>query len=181
MRDDVDEFYEGNNLQARICKGYNNIYLTEIEKLSQYCTLVILDDYNYFKRNNNQNGKLLLIDPYDYDTLQIFFDADLNKFPDKIDVIDIATKKKLSYDYCIDKFLINVEPRRAIMEKNYFINKIEVCETNRINEIKSIGVKEVPLMPITESFNFEKEVKKVSSDKYLEMTVFPLLHTVSNY
>lgn len=178
MRDDVAEFYEGNNIPARICKGYNNIFLTEVEKLSQYCSFVILDDYNFYKENNNSNGKLMLVDPYDYDTLQIFFDSDLDKYPNKIDVVDVANKSKLKYEYCIDKFIVNVEPRKAIMEKNYFLNKIEICETNRINEIKSIGVKEFPIIPISQDFDLEKEIKKISSDKYLEMTIFPLLSTV---
>jgi len=178
MRDDIDEFYEGNNIQARVCKGFNNIYLTEIEKLSQFCTMAILDDYDFFKKNDNKHGKLFLVDPYDYETLQIFFDTELDKFPDKIDVMDVVNKTKLKYEYCLDKFLVNVEPRKAILEKNYFLTKIEVCENNRINEIKSIGFKEFPLMPITHDFDFDKEIKRLSSDKYLEMTIFPLLNSV---
>jgi hypothetical protein len=181
MREDIDEFYEGNNIHARICKGYNNIFLTENEKLSQYCTLVILDDNNFYKKNGNKHGKLMLIDPYDYETLQIFFDSDLDKYPDKIDVVDVATKKKLSFEYCIDKYLVNVEPRKVIMDKNYFLNKIEMCENNRIIEIKSIGAKQFPIQPLTDNFDFQQEIRKLSSDKYLEMTMFPLLHTVNIY
>jgi hypothetical protein len=160
--------------------GLNNIYLTQVEKLSQYCSFVILDDYNYYKKKEDKHGKLLLIDPYDYDTLHIFFDTNLNEHPEKIDVIDIVTKNKLKYEYCIDRFLVNVDPRKAI-EKNYFLNKIELCENNRILEIKAIGSNEMPIIPISQSFNIEKEIKRIRSDKYLEMTIFPLLTTVNNY
>ena len=179
MREEIEEYYEANNIPARISKGYNNIYLTQVEKLSQYCTLIIQDDYHFFKkhRDSGNNGKLLLIDPFDYDTLQIFFDSDLDRVKDKIDVIDVVNKTKLRYEYCIDKYIVNVDPRKAI-EKNYLLNKIDLCETNRINEIKAIGTNEFPIIPKSHNFNIEKEIKKIRSDKYLEMTVFPLLTTV---
>ena len=66
-----------------------------MEKLEQYCAFVILDDHSFFSNNNNKNGKSFLIDPYDYETLQIFFDSDLHKDEEKVDVIDIVNKKKL--------------------------------------------------------------------------------------
>ena len=51
---------------------------------------------------------------------------------------------------------------------------------NRINEIKAIGSNEFPIIPKSHNFNVEREIKKIRSDKYLEMTVFPLLTTVKN-
>jgi len=41
-----------------------------------------------------------------------------------------------------------------------------------------MGVYEVPHQPIAYDFNLEQEIKKLSSDKYLEMAIFPLLHSV---
>ena len=70
-------------------------------------------------------------------------------------------------------------------QQNYFLNKIQICEENRVKEVKfpikqiqSIGKKETPLKPITQEFNFLEEIKKLPSDKYLEMTILPLVHTV---
>jgi hypothetical protein len=143
-----------------------------MEKLSQYCSFVIYDN------PVPSHGKLMLIDPYDYDTLQIFFDCDIHKDPNKIEVIDIANKKRLDFDYCLNKYIVNVDPRKAVVDPNYFINKIEICETNRINELKSIGSKEFPPMIKAVDFAIEREIKKIPTDKYLEMTIFPLLHTV---
>lgn len=150
-----------------------------MDKLSQYCSLMILDDHSFYTKASNNNGKIMLIDPYDYETLQIFFDVDLDTNMNKIDVIDIVNKKKLDNNYCLNKFVVNIEPRRAIIDPNYFFNRIEMCEANRIAEIRSIGVKEVPLQPIAFDFDVEKEIRRLPSDKYLEMTIFPLLHTVS--
>jgi len=41
-----------------------------------------------------------------------------------------------------------------------------------------MGVCEVPQQQISYDFNIEQEIKKLSSDKYLEMAIFPLLHSV---
>ncbi len=120
----------------------------------------------------------MLIDPYDYETLQIFFDSELHLNPEKIDVIDIVNKKKLNHNYCLNKFLVNVDPRKVICDPNYFISKIEVCEANRIQEIKAFGLKEFPLQPLADDLNLKEEISKISSDKYLEMTIYPLLHSV---
>jgi hypothetical protein len=149
-----------------------------MEKLAQHCCFALCDDYEFFESTNRTQGKLMLVDPYDYETQQIFFDCDIHKYPETIQVIDIANKRKLDLNYCMNKFIVNVDPKKAITDPNYFISKIELCEFNRINEIKSIGVREIPLHPIASDFNLEKEIKKIPSDKYIEMTIFPLLNTV---
>lgn len=181
LRENIEEFYEteNNTETVKISTGYNSIYLNILEKLAQYSSFIILDDQSFFHNNDNKGGKLMLIDPYDYETLQIFFDSDLQKYPEKIDVIDVVNKKTLSFDYCINKFIVNVDPRKVISDINYFMNKIEICEANRIQEIKAFGAKEFPIQPIAKDLNLLEEIKKISSDKYLEMTIYPLLHTVS--
>lgn len=50
--------------------------------------------------------------------------------------MDIASGKRLENSYCLNKFLVNVEPRKAITDQNYFITKINLCEENRIKEVK---------------------------------------------
>ena len=151
-----------------------------MEKLEQYCAFVVLDDHSFFSHNDNKAGKSFLIDPYDYETLQIFFDSDLHKDTEKVDVIDIVNKKKLNLEYCKNKFLVNVDQRKVISDSNYFMSKIEICEANRITEIKSFGAKEFPLQPLPSNLNLNEEIRKISSDKYLEMTIYPLLHSVNN-
>ena len=177
--EDLEEYYEHN--LSNIYKGYNKIYLKLMEKLAQHCCFGISDDYEFINNNKRTNGKLMLIDPYDYDTQQIFFDCDLHKHPNTIEVIDIANKKRLDINYCLNKFIVNVDPKKAVTDPNYFISRIELCEYNRINEIKSIGIKEIPLHPMAVDFNLDKEIKKIPSDKYIEMTIFPLLNTVDYY
>lgn len=147
-----------------------------MDKLTQNCSFVLLDDYSYYTSHNNQHGKLLLIDPYDTETLQIFFDTDTDEFPEKIDIVDVVTKKKLDREYCLNKFLVNVEPYRAILDINYFNNKIEECINNRKSELLKMQGKETPVIPLNENLNFEEEIKRVPGSNYLQMTVLPLLH-----
>ena len=183
----IEEFYQKENenkgeekLNAEIISGYKDSYLNFMGKLTQNCTFCILDDYFNFKKNNNKHGKLLLIDPYDVDTLQIFFDSDLHKFPEKIDVIDIVTKKKIPLENCFNKFVVNVEPYRAIIDINYFNHKIEECVNNRKNELLKMQGKVLVESTQDENLNIEEEIKKIPGDLYLKMTVLPLLHNALN-
>ena len=183
----IDEFYQKENenkteekLNAEIISGYKDSYLNFMGKLTQNCTFCILDDYINYKKNNCKHGKLLLVDPYDVDTLQIFFDSDLNKYPDKIDVIDIVTKKRIPLENCLNKFVVNVEPYRAIIDINYFNHKIEECVNNRKNELLKMEGKEVIEPVQDENLNIEEEIKKIPGDLYLKMTVLPLLHNALN-
>ena len=146
-----------------------------MDKLRQNCTFVILDDYNYYKTHNDTNGKLLLVDPYDLDTLQIFFDTEIKSNPDKINVVDVITKKKLDYDYVINRFLVNVEPYRAIVDMNYFNNKVEECINNRKEELLKMQGKNI-FDKTVEEIDTVNEMKKIPKETYLEMTVMPLLY-----
>ena len=178
LREAIEEYYQDNNNQGSIQPiiGYKEIYLSFMEKISQNCSFCILDDYSYFIHNGNKHGKLFLIDPYDVDTLQIFFDIELDKYPEKIDVIDVVTQKPLSKDYYMNKYVINVEPYKAIVDINYYMNKIEECINNRKSELIKMQAKDIPLIPKDINLNFEKEMQKLPSDVYLEMTVLPLLY-----
>ena len=171
-----------NNLKPEINTGYKDAYLSFMGKLTQNCTFCILDDYNYYLKHENKHGKLLLVDPYDIDTLQIFFDVDLHKNPDKIDIINVVTKKNIPLNECLNKFVVNVEPYRAIIDINYFNHKIEECVNNRKEEIIRMQGKQT-IQPIEdENFNMymQEELKKMPGDLYLKMTVLPLLHNALN-
>ena len=171
-----------NNLKPEINRGYKDAYLSFMGKLTQNCTFCILDDYNYYLKHENKHGKLLLVDPYDIDTLQIFFDVDLHKNPDKIDIINVVTKKNIPLNECLNKFVVNVEPYRAIIDINYFNHKIEECVNNRKEEIIRMQGKQT-IQPIEdENFNIymQEELKKMPGDLYLKMTVLPLLHNALN-
>ena len=183
----LEEFYSQNTnnenqINPEINKGYKDSYLTFIGKLTQNCTYCILDDYNFYKKHDNKHGKLLLVDPYDIDTLQIFFDVDLHKNPEKIDIINVVTKKNIPLENCLNKYVVNVEPFRAIVDINYFNHKIEECVNNRKEEISIMQGKQISQPIEDENFNIlmQEEIKKMPGDLYLKMTVLPLLHNALN-
>ena len=183
-RDNIEEFYSDantneNNILPTI--SYRDIYINFMDKLHQNSSFVILDDYSYFKHNDNKHGKLFLIDPYDLDTLQIFFDNDLDKYPEKIDTIDVNTKKKLDENYTKDKFIVNVDSYKAICDPLYFIKKINECINNRKAELTKNISKEIPIIPTTKDYDFHNEIMKLPSDIYLQMTVLPLLNNALSF
>ena len=45
-----------------------------------------------------------------------------------VDVRDIITKDIVSYKKFIGRYVVKVEPNRAIMEPDYFIKMIEIAE-----------------------------------------------------
>ena len=182
IREAIEEYYQDDKNQGGIQPsiGYKDIYLSFLDKISQNCSFCILDDYSNFITNGKKHGKLFLIDPYDVDTLQIFFDIELDKYPEKIDVIDVVTKKQVSKEYYMNKYVVNVEPYKAIVDINYFLKKIEECIHNRKSELLKMQVKDIPIIPKDENLNFVKEMEKLPGDIYLEMTVLPLLQNAIN-
>ena len=182
LREAIEEYYTDSNNQGSIQPsiGYKEIYLSFMEKISQNSSFCILDDYSYYMNNGKKHGKLFLIDPYDPDTLQIFFDVELDKYPEKIDVVDVVTHKKLSKEYYLNKYVVNVEPYKAIVDINYFLKKIEECVHNRKSELLKIQSKDIPIIPRDQFLNFNEEMKNLPGDIYLEMTVLPLLQNALN-
>lgn len=62
--------------------------------------------------------------------------------PDKLHVIDIANGSRLDMKDCLNKYFIllfryvvNVDPRKAVIEQSYFLGKIEICEKRRVEEV----------------------------------------------
>jgi len=80
-----------------------------------------------------------LIDQADYNTQHIFFDDKANEDEDCIvDVRDVVTKELISYNKFIGKYVVKVEPNRAILEPEYFIKQIELAEQSRDEEIERV-------------------------------------------
>lgn len=190
LRDNIEEYFDGdskNNLNLNIVKGYNDILLSTYEKLAQYNSLLFLDDntlyidnnYNNYNNNKSQKGKLVVIDPYDYETLNIVFDNNLHIDQNRVDIVDIVTGQKLDNQACMNKYLVNIDTRKAILEANYFELKIQECENNRKCEIMKLTQNKKPLMPLNNNFDLKKEIQKIDSGSYLEMSIYPLLNSVN--
>ena len=103
--------------------------------------MAIHDDYENWEANDFhcEAGKPLFIDQADYQTHHIFFDDNANEGEDCIvDVRDVITKEIIPYEKFINKYVVKVEPNRAILEVDYFIKQIELAEQNRDQEIERV-------------------------------------------
>jgi len=49
-----------------------------------------------------------------------------------------VTKELISYNKFIGKYVVKVEPNRAILEPEYFIKQIELAEQSRDEEIERV-------------------------------------------
>ena len=64
-----------------------------------------------------------------------------NSFSDEdciVDVRDAITNEILPYNKFINRYVMRVEPHRAILETDYFIKLIEEAERNRDEEIERV-------------------------------------------
>ena len=95
-----------------------------------------------------------------------------------VDVRDAITKEILSYKRFLGRYVIKVEPHRAIMEPDYFIKQIEIAEQNRDEEIERVeaGIEEHDEAVDPNLENEWEKLQKLPNDEYLMKTVLPVLY-----
>jgi hypothetical protein len=95
-----------------------------------------------------------------------------------VDVRDAITKDILSYKKFLGRYVIKVEPHRAILEPDYFIKQIEIAEQNRDEEIERVeaGIEENDDAVDPNLENEWEKLQKLSNDEYLMKTVLPVLY-----
>lgn len=135
-------------------------------------------------------NRLIYVDQADYNTLHIYFDSKLGLGDDKcrLDVMDLITNEKLSFKSIINIYTAVVEPHRALMESDYFLKLIEMCEFTRDQEIEAIESgtpietgEQAPLAteeePLDELIEEELDpLVALSNAEYLKKTVLPILY-----
>ncbi len=177
--DKLQEFYAQDVKEGKVqlLYGVREIYSNLLASLRKVRSYAIQDDYSYWaaKKESAAGGKLLLIDETDYGTHQIFFDDNIGENPihSILDVRDLTTGEPVSYGRAMNKFIVQVESSRAILEDDYFIKKVEECEQRRAEEIESIE-HIAQLSPCA-----EKEwaaLGHFAADEYLSKTVLPTVY-----
>lgn len=134
---DSEEKYEDCRLISDPIQQYQHI----IETLKKKATMVFQEDFKNWSANDKHRevAKLLLIDQADYQTQHIFFDDNADPDDDCIvDVRDVITKEVVPYKKFMNRYVVRVEPHRAILETDYFLRQIEQCERSRDEEIERV-------------------------------------------
>ena len=95
-----------------------------------------------------------------------------------VDVRDVVTKELISYNKFIGRYVVKVEPNRAIQEPDYFIKQIELAEQNRDEEIERVeaGIAEDDQDKEPTLENEWEALQRLSNDEYLMKTVLPVLY-----
>lgn len=182
MKDAVDTVAEYDE-----CKVLNSPILQYqhlMETLKKHSTMTIQDDEFNWQKNGSKrdNAKLMLIDQADYNTLHIFFDDRADAEDDCIvDVRDAISKKKIPYNKFNNRYVVKVEPHRAILEGDYFIKMIELAERSRDDEIDRVenGLPDEDEVDEPEEDVVQtkwNEYQSLSNEEYLQKTVLPVLY-----
>ncbi len=84
-------------------------------------------------------NRLMFVDQAEYNTLHIYFDSRLGLGEDcRLDVKDLITNESIPFQKFINIYAALVEPHRALLEQDYFLKLIEMCEMTRDNEISLV-------------------------------------------
>lgn len=149
------------------------------ERLHRTASMAISDDFDYWNNSGKQAeyGKLLLIDPTDYNTLQLFFDDNIGVDSGRIvDVRDVVTGESIPFKKAINKFIYRVDPYRAIVEADYFFKSILTCEENWNEDIRKTEAGEgVEEKQSVEEISEWDRLQEAPTEEYLSRAILPVL------
>ena len=156
-------------------------YATLLATTSHFGSMAIQDDYPGWNENekHREAAKLLLIDQADHATQHIFFDDNADDEDDCIvDVRDVNTHEVIPWKRFMNRYVVKVEPFRAILEPDYFIKSIEKAEKSRRAEIErsEAGIAEEDDSKEPEPQNEWEALQTASDEEYLSKTVLAVLH-----
>lgn len=142
--------------------------------------MAVSDDYKAYKKGEQDTrfGKPLLLDQADYTTQHIFFDDNAEEgHACVVDVRDVITGEKIPYSKFINKYVVQVESHRAVLEQDYFIKMIELAEGERDKEIERVemGLEEGETIEKPTEMTWE-ELQRTPNEEYLMKTVLPVLY-----
>jgi len=172
----MEEYYASQIAEGTVTchRGANDVFIKYHELLKESASFALMDDIiAYQELSKGNNGKLFLLDHTDYNTLEIFFDDMINvdETKSEVDMRDIVNGDKIYAKDSMDKFLVKVDPIKALQDQDYFFKAIEKCEKTRQLEIENI---EKMLNRASEEVQDEYMLLKEASDsEYLRKTVFP--------
>ena len=95
-------------------------------------------------------------------------------------MIDVVSGQPLTYSKFINKYVVKVEPHRAMMEPDYFIKAIEHAEAKRSEEIEKVesGALDAEEEVRRQENQFEEweRLQRLPNDEYLMKTILPVLY-----
>ena len=156
-------------------------YSVMMETLKRHGSMAIQDDFWAYYRHNDDNdyGKLLIIDQSDFSVQHIFFDdMAIPGSKCNIDVRDIATGQKISDKKFRDKYVVRANIYDAILEHDYFIKHIETCEKAMDEDIERYqhGIHSEDDEEKQKDEDEWESLMNLPNEEYIMRTVAPLLY-----
>ena len=122
----------------------------------------------------------MFMDDSETEVQQIFFDDSISDNPNcnTVDIRDLITGETIPYKKAINKYIVKVEPDKAILDVDYFIKKLEECERRRTEELENLG--KTPSSQGEEEDEKDvdewEKLKQLGSVDYLIKTVLPVVY-----
>eukprot|EP00826_Nyctotherus_ovalis_P026662 TRINITY_DN2080_c0_g3_i1.p1 TRINITY_DN2080_c0_g3~~TRINITY_DN2080_c0_g3_i1.p1 ORF type:complete len:221 (+),score=79.98 TRINITY_DN2080_c0_g3_i1:1111-1773(+) len=158
------------------------MYVSFMETIQKSCSYALQDDSTYWEAKGKipSAGKLFLVDESDFGTQHIFFDDTIGEDSEmsEVDIRNLVTGEPISYQNAINKYMVRVETHKAILENDYFVKRVEECETRRAEEIEQIEsgqAAQMELPAVEEEDDWEK-LKLIEANEYLSKTVLPVVY-----
>ncbi|KAK9809573.1 hypothetical protein WJX73_003405 [Symbiochloris irregularis] len=111
--------------------SFTSIHSTLMKLLDdEKSALALRDCYEYWSACGecSSAGKLLLLDPDDSSTLQIFFDDNIEVSDAHIvDVRDVTSGDSIAFEDAIGRHLRKVDPLQAILDPLYYVRAVHDC------------------------------------------------------
>jgi hypothetical protein len=187
-QDELLENYGGQIEEGTITLHSDSIdenYAFIMETIIKHGSMAIQDDFwvYYHNKDNNDYGKLLLIDQHDFSTQHIFFD-DMAIEGDRcnIDVRDLSSGEKIREKKFRNKYAVRANIHDAILDDEWFVKQIEICERARDQEIERLqeGILSSEDEEDVEHVNDFENLQNLPNQEYLIKTVAPLLYQGMN-
>ena len=180
---DLEKAYESQIEEGEVVLSNDpyQIYSFLMDTLGAQGSIAVQDDFWIWWKNgmSPKHGKVFYVDPDDVSVHQIFFDDNARPELSNVSCIDLHNGDFVSEKRSRDKFIVAVDPLRAIIEQDYFLKKIEECEFNRKEELRrrEEGINTDDELEETEvSVSEWEKLQSLPNDEYLIKTVGPILH-----
>ena len=147
---ELSDYYKYEIMQGNveIINGGMNIYNYICDNIvtSKYNSFSMVDEYNmWFTHDEKPSfGKLFLINPYNFNLHQIFFDDNISRDDRSIvDCKNVITGKTMDTYNVWNKFIFRVDSLRAAVDINYFYSCIQIAEEKRKEEYDNMNVTKI--------------------------------------
>jgi hypothetical protein len=124
-------------IDAEVIDGHHEVQAWMLEQLLASKSVAIKDDFAWWHHNGEVSyaGKIML---HAEGMRTIFFDDNIGShYSSDAKIVDVrgGNFSPMVFDACLDQILCKVNPVRAIMDPDYFLKLLRICDGNQAREL----------------------------------------------